>query len=333
MSGTASSLAMPAAAPAASPPALAVRDLSLSINGIEMVDGIDVSVGAGEVLAIVGESGCGKSLTAQAIMRLLPRAVRQGRGRIELAGENISTLSERQMRRVRGRRMSMIFQEPQAALDPLSTVGAQVAEATGLRGRAARDAVLRMLTEVGISDPARRIDQYPFELSGGMCQRVMIATALVARPLVLVADEPTTALDVTIQAQILDLLRNLAAERGTAIVLITHDMGVVADVADRVAVMYAGRIAESGPTGELFRAPRHPYTALLLAALPRLDDAPKSRLAVIEGRVPTPAEFPPGCRFSSRCPLADDHCRAVQPPLRDMGAGHLSACWHAEEVR
>ncbi len=314
-------------------PALAVRDLRLSIGGAAVVDGVDFAVAPGEVLALVGESGCGKSLTAHAIMRLLPDAVRQERGRIELVGEDLSALPERLMRRVRGRRMSMIFQEPQAALDPLSTVGAQVAEATGLPRRQAREAVLRMLAEVGIGDPARRIDQYPFELSGGMCQRVMIACALIARPAVLIADEPTTALDVTIQAQILDLLRRLAVERGTAIVLITHDMGVVADIADRTAVMYAGRIAETGDTGAVFASPKHPYTALLLAALPRLADAPGSRLAVIEGRVPTPSEFPPGCRFHGRCPLADDRCRAVAPPLRDMGGGHLSACWHAEAVR
>jgi oligopeptide/dipeptide ABC transporter ATP-binding protein len=312
--------------------ALAVQDLTLAIDNATIVDGVNFTVAPGEVLALVGESGCGKSLTAQAIMRLLPRAVQQRRGRIDLAGTDLCTLPEGRMRRLRGRRLSMIFQEPQAALDPLSTVGNQVAEATGQRGSAARAAVLRMLDEVGISDPARRIDQYPFELSGGMCQRVMIASALISRPAVLIADEPTTALDVTIQAQILDLLRRLALERGTAIVLITHDMGVVADIADRVAVMYAGRIAETGPTDTIFAIPRHPYTALLLAALPRLNDIPKSRLAVIEGQVPTPAQFPSGCRFASRCPRVDDHCRAEVPPLRDMGDGHLSACWHAEEV-
>ncbi len=189
-----------------------------------------------------------------------------------------------------------------------------------------------MLGEVGIGDPARRIDQHPFELSGGMCQRVIIAAALIANPAALIADEPTTALDVTIQAQILDLLRRLAAERGTAILLITHDMGVVADIADRVAVMYAGRIAETGSASTVFAAPRHPYTALLLAALPRLTDTPKSRLAVIAGRVPLPAEFPPGCRFADRCPLASARCRAEAPPLRDMGDDHRSACWHAEQV-
>ncbi|MFT8243378.1 ABC transporter ATP-binding protein [Roseomonas sp. BN140053] len=322
-----------AAAAGGSTPALSVRDLTLSVNGVATVDGVGFDVAPGEVLALVGESGCGKSITAQAIMRLLPRAVRQERGEVFLGGENISVLPERRMRRIRGTRASMIFQEPQAALDPLATVGSQVAEATGLSGRAAREAVERMLREVGISDPARRMDQYPFELSGGMCQRVMIATALIARPLVLVADEPTTALDVTIQAQILALLRALAAERGTAIVLITHDMGVVADIADRVAVMYAGRIAETGTTDAIFAQPRHPYTALLLAALPRLDDAPKSRLAVIEGRVPTPGEIPVGCRFHTRCPLARDKCRAETPPLRDMGDGHRSACWFAEDVR
>ena len=313
--------------------ALAVHDLTLAIGGASVVEGVSFAVAPGEVMALVGESGCGKSLTAQAIMRLLPRAVRQLRGRVELAGDDLCTLPERRMRGLRGRRLSMIFQEPQAALDPLSTVGAQVAEATGLRRGPARAAVLRMLGEVGISDPARRIDQYPFELSGGMCQRVMIATALIARPAVLIADEPTTALDVTIQAQILDLLRHLAAERGTAIVLITHDMGVVADIADRVAVMYAGRVAETGPTASLFATPRHPYTALLLAALPRLDDAPKSTLAVIEGQVPAASHFPSGCRFATRCPLADDHCRAAVPPLRDMGGGQSSACWHADMVQ
>jgi peptide/nickel transport system ATP-binding protein len=311
---------------------LAVHDLTLAIDGATVVDGVGFRVDAGEVMALVGESGCGKSLTAQAVMRLLPRAVTRLRGAIRLGEDDLYALSEARVRRLRGKRISMIFQEPQAALDPLATVGAQVAEATGLRGAAARRAVLDMLAEVGISDPARRIDQYPFELSGGMAQRVMIASALISRPEVLIADEPTTALDVTIQAQILDLLRRLAADRGTAIVLITHDMGVVADIADRVAVMYAGRIAETGRTDQVFTRPRHPYTSLLLAALPRLDDAPKSALAVIPGQVPLPGHFPPACRFADRCPLATEQCRAEQPPLRDMGAGQLSACWHAEDV-
>jgi oligopeptide/dipeptide ABC transporter ATP-binding protein len=320
---------------AASTPAvaLAVSDLTLTIDGAAVVEDVGFTVASGEVLALVGESGCGKSLTAQAIMRLLPRAVRQAKGQVELAGEDLCALPERRLRRLRGRRLAMIFQEPQAALDPLSPVGRQVAEATGLPWRQAREAVRHMLAEVGISDPARRIDQYPFELSGGMAQRVMIAAALIARPAVLIADEPTTALDVTIQAQILELLRRLAAERGTATLLITHDMGVVADVADRVAVMYAGRIVETGRADALFAAPRHPYTALLLAALPRLTDAPKSRLAVIEGQVPAPGQFTAGCRFAERCPLGDQRCREETPPLRDLGGTHLSACWHAERVR
>ena len=312
--------------------ALQVSDLRLAIGGVNVVDGIAFSVAPGEVMALVGESGCGKSLTAQALLRLLPRQVRQTGGRILLEGEDITTLPERRLRQIRGRRISMIFQEPQAALDPLSPVGAQVREASGLASVAAREAVRRMLAEVGIADPDRRIDQYPFELSGGMCQRVMIASALISRPAVLVADEPTTALDVTIQAQILDLLRRLAAERGTAIVLITHDMGVVADIAERVAVMYAGRIAEIGPTAAVFSRPRHPYTALLLAAIPRLADEPKSRLAVIEGSVPQPSEYGAGCRFVGRCPFADARCNAEPPPLLETDDGHFSACWHTERL-
>ena len=312
-------------------PALAVSGLSLSIAGKGVVDGVSFSIAPGEVLALVGESGCGKSLTAQATMRLLPRSVTRTAGRVELDGEDLYGMPKAEVRARRGQRIAMIFQEPRAALDPLATVGAQVAEATGLRGAAARQAVLRMLEEVGISDPARRIGQYPFELSGGMAQRVMIATALIARPAVLIADEPTTALDVTIQAQVLDLLRHLAADRGTATLLITHDMGVVADIADRVAVMYAGRIAETGGTQQVFARPRHPYTRLLLAALPRLSDEPKAPLAVITGQVPLPGQYPPGCRFAGRCPLATVQCGQV-PPLRDVGNGQAAACWHAEQV-
>ncbi len=313
-------------------PALAVENLALAIGPARVVDGVSFTVAPGEVLALVGESGCGKSLSALAVMRLLPDAVRQESGRMRLAGTEFSHLPERRMRDLRGTAISMIFQEPQAALDPLSTVGAQIAETLRRPLRSVRGEVRRMLEEVGISDPERRIDQHPFELSGGMCQRVMIATALIGRPAVLLADEPTTALDVTIQAQILDLLRRLAIERGTAVVLITHDMGVVADIADRVAVMYAGRIAETGPAARIFEQPRHPYTALLLASIPRLSDVPKSKLAVIEGRVPTPSEFPQGCRFSGRCPLADARCAAEQPPLADIGDGRQSACWHAGRV-
>jgi oligopeptide/dipeptide ABC transporter ATP-binding protein len=310
--------------------ALSVEGLSLRIGAARVVDGVSFAVAPGEVLALVGESGCGKSLTAQAVMRLLPGAVRQVGGFVRLGDDDITAWPERRLRDLRGRRMSMIFQEPQAALDPLGRVGSQIAETLRLPWGQARPVVLRMLEEVGISDPARRMEQYPFELSGGMCQRVMIATALIARPAVLLADEPTTALDVTIQAQILDLLRRLAVERQTAVVLITHDMGVVADIADRVAVMYAGRIAETGPTEAVFARPLHPYTALLLASIPRLSDVPKSTLAVIEGSVPAPGDFGPGCRFADRCPYADATCRAETPVLRALGLGREVACFHAE---
>ena len=309
--------------------ALEVENLSLSIGTTPFVDAVSLAVAPGEILALVGESGCGKSLTAQAIMRLLPSAIRQTGGRVRLAGDDITAMPESALRTLRGRAMSMIFQEPQAALDPLARIGGQIAEALRLPRAQARPKVLRMLAEVGIADPERRIDQYPFELSGGMCQRVMIACALIAGPAVLLADEPTTALDVTIQAQILDLLRRLARERGTAVLLITHDMGVVADIADRMAVMYAGRIAEAGPTEAVFAAPAHPYTRLLLASIPRLTDQPKAPLAVIEGQVPAPASFGPGCRFAERCPRADAVCRAQTPPLRPISGGREVACHYA----
>ena len=308
--------------------ALSVRDLSLALGRTNIVDAISFDVAPGEVLALVGESGCGKSVTAQAIMQLLPAAIRQTGGEIILGKTTLSKLSARAMRDLRGRQIAMIFQEPQSALDPLSTVGNQIAEALRQPLAKVRGEVRQMLVEVGISDPDRRIDQHPFELSGGMCQRVMIAIALIARPAVLIADEPTTALDVTIQAQILALLRRLAAERQTAVVLITHDMGVVADIADRVAVMYAGRVAETGPTAAVFATPAHPYTALLLASIPRLSDVPKSALAVIDGQVPQPADYGAGCRFAGRCPRADGRCVAETPALRAVADGRLVACFH-----
>jgi oligopeptide/dipeptide ABC transporter ATP-binding protein len=313
-------------------PALRVDNLSLAIGDALVVDDIGFSVAQGEVMAIVGESGCGKSITAQAIMRLLPSAIRRVGGTIHLGDDDITTIPERAMRAIRGRQMSMIFQEPQAALDPLATIGSQIAEAVRQPLSRARPTVRKMLEDVGISDPDRRIDQRPFELSGGMCQRVLIASALIARPKILIADEPTTALDVTIQAQVLDLLRHLAIERQMAIVLITHDMGVVADIADRLAVMYAGRIAETGATETIFASPRHPYTALLLASIPRLADNRKSQLATIEGRVPTPVEYGPGCRFANRCPRTDARCISETPKLRYIGPAHLTACHHAEAM-
>jgi peptide/nickel transport system ATP-binding protein len=249
---------------------------------------------------------------------------------------DLVSLPERKMRRMRGNRLSIIFQEATASLDPLTTVGAQIAEAYALHHRVSRSEARAkaedMLVAVGIPDSGRRLGQYPFELSGGMCQRIMIAIALICGPRVLVADEPTTALDVTIQAQILDLMKRLAAERGTGIVLITHDMGVVADIADQVAVMYAGRIAEIAPVDDLFARPCHPYTALLLAAVPRLDLKPKQLLATIDGKVPAAGDFSAGCRFADRCPLARDRCRVEAPPLVELERGHRTACWHADRV-
>jgi peptide/nickel transport system ATP-binding protein len=317
-------------------PLLSVDCLTVEIDGARVVEDVGFDVAPGEVLALVGESGCGKSLTAFALLGLLPPVARRLSGHVRLGGIDLAALPEAAMRAARGAEISIIFQEPTASLDPLTTVGAQIAAAWRIHRGGSRAAALararEMLADVGIPDPDRRLHQFPFELSGGMCQRIMIAIALICGPRLLVADEPTTALDVTIQAQILDLMKALVAEHGTSIVLITHDMGVVADTADRVVVMYAGRVAEIAPVETLFDAPAHPYSALLLASVPRLDIAAKSTLATIEGRVPTPAEFGPGCRFASRCPLASDRCARDQPPLADLGGGHLSACWHADRV-
>ena len=317
-------------------PVLAVERLSLAIGPARVVDGVTFDLNPGEILALVGESGCGKSLTALGIMRLLPPVARYTTGRVLLEGDDLLALSEAEMRGIRGARVSIVFQEPASSLDPLMTVGAQLAEALRahrpLRRGEARAETLAMLEAVGMAEPSRRLSQYPFELSGGMCQRVMIATALACKPAVLLADEPTTALDVTIQAQILRLIKDLRAKTGTAVVLITHDMGVVADMADRVLVMYAGRIVEAAPVEALFASPRHPYTWLLLRSLPRLDDDPKARLPVIEGTVPGAGAWPAGCRFAPRCPLATARCREVEPELAPIGDGRAVACWHHDQV-
>jgi peptide/nickel transport system ATP-binding protein len=322
--------------PALPRPVLTIDDLCLQIRGASVVDGLSLSIGKGEIMALVGESGCGKSLSALAVLRLLPPAASIARGRILLEDRDLAKLGQRDMTAIRGRDVSIIFQEPTASLDPLMTVGKQVTEALmaheRISARAARQRALGMLVAVGITDPERRLDQYPFELSGGMCQRIMIAIALICSPRLLVADEPTTALDVTIQAQILNLIRDLVAARGTSVLLITHDMGVVADMADRVVVMYAGRVAEAAPVETLFRAPRHPYTALLLNSVPRAGLAPKALLATIEGTVPQPSAFPAGCRFADRCPLALDRCRLEAPPLVEQTAFHEAACWRSDQV-
>jgi peptide/nickel transport system ATP-binding protein len=317
-------------------PVLAVERLGVAIGPTRVVDGVSFALDPGEILALVGESGCGKSMTALAIMRLLPPVARPVSGRVLLEGDDLLALSEVEMRRVRGGRISIVFQEPASSLDPLMPVGDQLVEALRahrpLRRDEARAEALAMLEAVGIAEPARRLSQYPFELSGGMCQRVMIATALACQPSVLLADEPTTALDVTIQAQILRLIKDLRGRTGTAVLLITHDMGVVADMADRVLVMYAGRIVEAAPVEALFASPRHPYTWLLLRSLPRLDHDPKARLSVIEGTVPAAGAWPAGCRFAPRCPLATARCHEVEPELAPIDGGRTVACWHADRV-
>ncbi|WP_026872912.1 ABC transporter ATP-binding protein [Inquilinus limosus] len=318
-------------------PLLAIDGLRVAIGGRSVVDGVSLSIRRGEVLALVGESGCGKSLTALSVLRLLPAAARIAGGAIAMDGIDLLGLNEAALRALRGNRASVIFQEPVASLNPLVRVGDQVAESLrlhrGASAAAARAEAVAMLARVGIADPERRARQFPFELSGGMCQRVMIASALICRPEILIADEPTTALDVTIQAQILDLLKILRAEAGSAILLITHDMGVVADMADRVAVMYGGTVVESGPVDAIFDAPAHPYTRLLLATVPRLDGPRRQELKTIAGAVPDAAHWPQGCRFRTRCPLADDRCAEAPPPEPANGdIGHLAACWHGDRV-
>ena len=317
-------------------PVLRIDGLCLTIDGAAVVDGLSLAVQEREIVAVVGESGCGKSLSALAVLRLLPPAVRLSGGSITLCGRDVIGMGDSDLAGLRGRVASIIFQEPTASLDPLTTVGSQIVEALLVHQRfsraIARQRAKEMLVSVGIADPDRRLDQYPFELSGGMCQRIMIAIALINEPKLLIADEPTTALDVTIQAQILNLMKDLAAEHGTAVLIITHDMGVVADMADRVVVMYAGRVVETAPVEIIFKEPQHPYTALLLASVPRSDFAPKSRLATIDGTVPQPADFGSGCRFAGRCPLADVRCRSESPPLTARGPDHSAACWHADRT-
>jgi len=320
-----------------SAPLLSVENLTVMIGGAAVVDHISFAVGRSEVVAIVGESGCGKSMTAFALMDLLPAAARRTDGRIDLGGRHLHELDEAGMQKLRGKEMSIIFQEPVAALDPLMNVGDQLVEAIRAHQEVDKTQALAqaraLLETVGITDADLRLKQYPFELSGGMCQRVMIAGALAGQPSLLIADEPTTALDVTIQAQILELIKQRRAEIGASVILITHDMGVVADMADRVLVMYAGRIVEEADAFDLFARPRHPYTEALLKSVPRLDDVPGTRLPVIEGAVPRPGSHGPGCRFASRCPLVIDHCLAEEPGLLPVEDGaRRSACWRRDEV-
>ncbi len=309
---------------------------------VRAVDGVSYAVRPGEILGVVGESGCGKSVTALSVLRLV--ASPPGRivgGAVRFNGANLLDLSEHEMEDIRGNEISMIFQEPMTSLNPLLTVGRQISEAIvlhqGLGQREAMDKAIEMLRRVSIPEPERRAHAYPHQLSGGMRQRVMIAMALSCNPKVLIADEPTTALDVTIQAQILDLMRELQETTGTAIVLITHDMGVVAENADRVVVMYAGRKVEEASAKELFDHPGHPYTRGLLGSLPKLDvaahaDARRNRLNEIKGMVPSLANLPEGCTFAPRCEFASDECRATYPPLAERRPGHFIACWHADRL-
>ena len=307
---------------------------------VRAVDGVSFDVLPGQTLAIVGESGCGKSVTAMSILRLLPMPpARIEGGRIEFDGRNLLDLSEPEMRAVRGNLISMIFQEPMSSLNPVLTIGRQIAEALILhRGLSKREAMARamdMLQKVQVGEAERRLGQYPHELSGGMRQRVMIAMALACGPRLLIADEPTTALDVTIQAQILELMRKLGAETGASIILITHDLGVVAEMAQRVVVMYAGRKVEEADVESLFAHPRHPYTRGLLGSMPHLGesldeslDPMSKRLVEIPGVVPSLKEAVAGCLFAPRCPEASQRCRAEVPPLQSFAAGHAAACWH-----
>jgi peptide/nickel transport system ATP-binding protein len=308
---------------------------------VRAVDGVSFSVAPGETLAVVGESGCGKSVTSLSVLRLI--ASPPGRivdGSIRFQGQDLLELSERRMRDIRGNEISMIFQEPMTSLNPVLRIGNQITETLtlhrGLSKEAAVARAIEVLRLVGIPEPASRLDQYPHEFSGGMRQRVMIAIALACDPKLLIADEPTTALDVTVQAQILDLMRQLKARTGTAIILITHSLGVVAEMAQRVVVMYGGRKVEEAPVAALFARPRHPYTRALLGCVPRLRSSlsgnGKARLAEIEGVVPSLKEAIPGCIFAPRCAHASAQCRQSYPPLEEKAAGHWVACWKADEL-
>lgn len=305
-----------------------LRDLSFTVN-------------RGETLALVGESGCGKSITALALLRLLPKRIGHiSSGRILFDGTDLSTLGEAAMRGIRGNRIAMIFQEPMTSLNPVLTIGRQIGEVLrlhqGLTRHEADEKTVRLLERVRIPDAKRRLGQYPHQLSGGMRQRVMIAMALACNPQLLIADEPTTALDVTIQAQILALLDEIRSETGTAVIMITHDLGVVAEVADRVVVLYAGRSVEQATVAELFANPRHPYTRGLMGSVPHLalhrGSQPATRLQEIKGTVPSPFDMPPGCAFAPRCGLADDACATV-PVLETVGDSHAVACWRATGPR
>jgi oligopeptide/dipeptide ABC transporter ATP-binding protein len=320
-------------------PLLSIRDLHTSFyteSGVaRAVDGVSFDIGAGETLGIVGESGCGKSVTALSILRLIQPPGRIETGSvIEFDGKNLVTLDDADIRDIRGNRISMIFQEPMSALNPVFTVGDQVAEVArvhaGMSRRDAFERAVEMLELTGMPDAEARARQYPHQLSGGMRQRVLIAMALMMKPALVIADEPTTALDVTIQAQILDLLLDLQKKIGTSILMITHDLGVIAETASRVFVMYAGEVVEQAEVDELFAKPHHPYTEGLMHSMPHIGHD-QERLNVIPGTVPAPTEWPSGCRFRERCPYSWDLCESEHPPLYQIGSGHVSRCHLAIE--
>jgi len=320
------------------PRVLDIHDLSVEFRGatrvVRAVNGVTLGLGTNETLAVVGESGSGKSVTSLAITRLLPSSATITGGTIHIDGVDVRSLSEDGLRAIRGTKVGMVFQDPLTSLDPVITIGVQMTEGAMAHERISRAAANaraeELLLRVGIPDARRRMRSYPHQLSGGMRQRVMIAAALMLRPRLLVADEPTTALDVTIQAQVLELIREVTSQSQTSVLLVTHDLGVVADMTQRVAVMYAGRIVEQGTTDELFARPRHPYTVGLLRSVARLDRGRVDRLPVIEGSPPDPARLPPGCAFQPRCRWAIGVCATESPPLRqvDGAPGHLAACHH-----
>jgi peptide/nickel transport system ATP-binding protein len=319
-------------------PLLSVQDLqvdfTLDDRRVRAVDGVSFDLGPGEVLAVVGESGCGKSVTALSIMRLVPEPPGKVTGAVRFGGRDLLRVSEREMREIRGGQIAMIFQDPLSSLNPVMTIGYQVAEAIAVHQKVpmkvAWDRAVEMLGRVRLPDPEVRAHSYPHQISGGQRQRVMIAMAFACNPEVVIADEPTTALDVTVQRQVLDLMLELRRERQTSIILITHDLGVVAETADRVLVMYAGKVVETGAVYEIFDDPRHPYTRALLESVPRLDGERTDRLPMIPGQPPDLLSIPPGCPFQPRCPLAHDRC-AEMPGWTEFSPIHRARCWAAQE--
>jgi len=303
---------------------------------VKAVDGVSFEIYPGETLGVVGESGCGKSVTSLSIMRLIespPGKIEEGE--ILFNGKDLTKLSQGQMRKIRGNDISMIFQEPMTSLNPVYTVGDQIMEAIlihkNVNKKQAREEAINMLRKVGIPLPEQRVDEYPHQLSGGMRQRILIAMALSCDPQLLIADEPTTALDVTIQAQILELMNSLKAQFGMAIMMITHDLGVIAEVSDRVAVMYAGKIVEYTDVKTLYADPKHPYTWGLMHSIPHIEKD-LDRLEAIPGNVPNPLDFPDGCKYNTRCPFATDKCRVDEPDIEEVEEGHYSACWHVDKL-